>query len=661
MFKNRLFLVFSLLMIVSMLFTACQPQTQEIIKTVVVTEVVTEEGEEVVKEVVKEVVVTATPEPEAMEPKVMVVCMAQEPASLYSYEGSALVKTAVLEAVYDFGVDSRTFEYQPVGLVKLPSFDDGDAKKIEVPVAVGDTVVDVALDELVTIAPTSTVTLAQVEGDPIEYDFSTNPTDAKTVKLEVTYQMVEGITWEDGTPVTTADILFSYEVGKSPDTATSKYGYERTESLVAVDDRTWTWTTMPGYTSGTYFQDGVWGPLPSHLYGASGSRPLTPAEMLQDEEVLRDPLAFGPFKVEEWQAGNFIRLVKNETYYRASEGLPKLDELIYRFVPDTNQLIAQLASGECDLGTQDGAFEGSLPLIRQFEAQGLLVPQVVAGTVYEHIDFNTFPVDTYQGFAGSVKNDDGSPIFASVDIRKAINYCLDKQAIVDQTTNGAAVVQHVYVPSDHPLYAGDENLNIIPFDPAKGMEILAANGWTDSDGDGFLDKNGVKFSFVHSTRTNALRQKVTQVVQAQLKDNCMIETTIELYGSEFFADGPEGLVFGRQYDFGEFAWLTGVEPPCNLYWTAGIPQDGSWGGQNNTGWSNAEFDAACSTAQSTLDETQKAEQHALAQQIFMDNVPSIVLFARAKILVTRPEVVGVIMDPTVNSEMWNVENFDIQK
>lgn len=661
MFKNRLFLVFSLLMIVSMLFTACQPQTQEIIKTVVVTEVVTEAGEEVVKEVVKEVVVTATPEPEAVEPKVMVVCMAQEPSSLYSYSGSELVKTAVLEAVYDFGVDSRTFEYQPVGLVKLPSFDDGDAKKIEVPVAVGDTVVDVALDELVTIAPTSTVTLAQVEGDPITYDFSTNPTDAKTVKLEVTYQMVEGITWEDGTPVTTADIVFSYEVGASADTPTSKYGYERTESLVAVDDRTWTWTTMPGYTSGTYFADGVWTPLPSHLYGASGSRPLTPAEMLEDEEVLRDPLAFGPFKVEEWQAGNFIRLVKNETYYRASEGLPKLDELIYRFVPDTNQLIAQLASGECDLGTQDGAFEGSLPLIRQFESQGLLVPQVVAGTVFEHIDFNTFPVETYQGFAASVKNDDGTPIFANADIRKAINYCLDKQAIVDQTTNGAAVVQHVYVPSDHPLYAGDENLNIIPFDPAKGLEILAANGWTDSDGDGILDKNGVPFSFVHGTRTNALREKVTQVVQAQLKENCMIETKIELQGGEFFNDGPEGPVFGRQYDVGEFAWLTGVEPPCNLYWTAGIPADGNWGGQNNTGWSNPEFDAACSAAQSTLDETVKAEQHALAQQIFMDNVPSIVLFARAKILVTRPEVVGVIMDPTVNSELWNVENFDIQK
>jgi peptide/nickel transport system substrate-binding protein len=382
--------------------------------------------------------------------------------------------------------------------------------------------------------------------------------------------------------------------------------------------------------------------------------------MLQDETVNRDPLAFGPFKVDEWIAGDRISLSKNPTYYRASEGLPKLDKLIYRFVPDTNQLIAQLASGECDLGTQDAAFEGSLPLIRQFEAQGLLIPQVVAGTVYEHLDFNTLPVEGYTGFAASVKNADGSPIFANVEIRQAIAYCLDKQAIVDQTTNGAAVVQHVFIPADHPLYAGDENITILPFDPAKGMELLAKNGWTDSDGDGWLDDGkGNKFSFVHSTRTNALRQKVTQVVQAQLKENCMIETSIEFYGAEFFADGPDGPVFGRQYDLGEFAWLTGVEPPCNLYNTSSIPQDGNWGGQNNTGWSNAEFDAACGAANSALDEAVKAEQHAKAQKIFSDNLPSIILFARAKILVTRPEITGVVMDATANSELWNVENFDI--
>jgi peptide/nickel transport system substrate-binding protein len=385
--------------------------------------------------------------------------------------------------------------------------------------------------------------------------------------------------------------------------------------------------------------------------------------MLADEEVNRDPLAYGPFKLVEWVAGDHLTLEKNPTYWRASEGLPYLDQLIFRFIPDTNQLIAQLASGECDLGTQDAAFEGSLPLIRQFEAQGLLIPQVVAGTVFEHLDFNTLPVDSYTGASVSLKASDGTPLFQTKEFRQAIAYCIDRQAVVDSATNGAAVVQHTYTASDHPLYAGDENITIYDFNPDKGKEMLATLGWTDTDADGILDDGqGNKLAFVHSTRTNALRQKVTQIVQQQLKENCGIETTIELYGSEFFADGPDGLVFGRQFDLGEFAWLTGVEPPCDLYLTSSIPSaENGWGQSNDTGFSNADFDAACNVARQALDEETKAAQHAEAQKIFTEYLPSLPLFARAKILVTRPEILGVIMDPTANSEFWNVENFDFQQ
>jgi peptide/nickel transport system substrate-binding protein len=379
--------------------------------------------------------------------------------------------------------------------------------------------------------------------------------------------------------------------------------------------------------------------------------------------VNRHPLAYGPFKLVEWVAGDHITVEKNPTYWRASEGLPILDQLIYRFIPDTNQLIAQLASGECDMGTQDAAFEGSLPLIRQFEGQGLLVPQVVAGTVFEHLDFNTLPVESYKGAAATLKASDGSLLFQTKEFRQAITYCIDRQAVVDAATNGAAVAQHTYTASDHPLYAGDENITIYPFDAAKGKEMLAALGWSDTDADGILDDGqGNKLAFNHSTRTNALRQKVTQIVQEQLKTNCGVETTIELIGSEYFADGPEGLVFGRQFDMGEFAWLTGVEPPCTLYISSQLPSaELGWGNSNDVGFQNADFDAACNAATQALDETTKAAKHAEAQKIFTEFMPSLPLFARAKILVTRPEVVGVIMDPTANSEFWNVENFDIQK
>jgi peptide/nickel transport system substrate-binding protein len=648
MLRNRLYVLFGLLVIASMVLAACGGAA-------------TPAAEEPAAEQPAGEQPAATEEPAApAEPKVMVACLAQEPGTLYLYSESALVKTFVLEALYDNTFDARTYDYQPV-LYNLSKFDD-NAQKNTIEVGVGDTVYDPATDTAIALEVGTVISMNQAEGDPIEVTVEDGQ-KYPIVQIVTTHTLATGATWEDGTPVTTADVMFSYEVGAHPDTPSSKYFYEtQTQKVEVVDDSTYSYFFMPGYTSGTYFVDGMVTPLPKHVYGEGGSSPMTPAEMLADEAVNRDPLAFGPFKLVEWIAGDRITVEKNPTYWRASEGLPKIDTLIYRFIPDTNQLIAQLASGECDFGTQDAAFEGSLPLIRQFEAEGLMVPQVVAGTVFEHLDFNITPVDSYTGAAATLLASDGERLFAKKEFRQAIAYCLDRQAIVDFTTNGAAVIQNTYTASDHPLYAGDANVTIYDFNPDMGKEILAGLGWSDTDGDGILDNGSEKLTFVHSTRTNALREKVTQVVQSQLKDNCGIETKIELYGGEYFADGPEGITFGRQYDLGEFAWLTGVEPPCTLYISTQLPsEEYGWGAANNVGYLNPDFDAACNAAVQALDEATKLAKHAEAQALFTEDLPSIPLFARAKILVARTNVVGVVMDPTANSEFWNVENFDFEQ
>lgn len=651
MLRNRMFVLLSLLIAASLVLAACGGTAQPAAEQPAAEQPAA--GEQ-----------PAAQPAASAEPKVMVACLAQEPQTLYAMSESALVKSFVLDAIYDGytglgfgGYDARTYDYQGV-YYNLSTFDD-TAEKNVVQVGVGDKVYDPELDDAVVLEAGMTLSLNQAEGDPIEVTIEEGQT-YPTLQIITTHTLAEGMTWEDGTPVTTKDVMFSWEVGASEDTPTSKYAFTiATEKVEVVDDSTYKFYFMPGYTSGTYFVDGMIQPMPAHVYGEGGSNPMTPAEMLADEGVNRKPIAFGPFKFVEWVAGSSITLEKNPTYWRASEGLPKIDKLIYRFIPDTNQLIAQLASGECDFGTQDAAFEGSLPLIRQFEAEGLMVPQVVAGTVFEHLDFNITPVDSYRGASATLLASDGERLFAKKEFRQAIAYCLDRQDIVEKTTNGAAVVQNTYTASDHPFYAGDANVTLYEFNPDKGKEMLAALGWSDTDGDGILDNGKDKLAFVHSTRTNALREKVTQVVQAQLKENCGIETKIELYGGEYFADGPDGLVFGRQYDMGEFAWLTGVEPPCSLYISSQLPSaELGWGNSNNVGFLNAEFDAACNAALQALDDATKATKHGEAQAIFTEYLPSIPLFARAKILVTRPEVVGVIMDPTANSEFWNVENFD---
>jgi peptide/nickel transport system substrate-binding protein len=632
------------IVLVSLILTACQGQTVRVPVTVVVPQT-----QPVVQTQIVNVPVTVTPAPTPVNPKTMVVCMGQEPATLAWWK-TDLATAHVLEAVYDGGIDNRTYAYQTVWYTRLPSFSNGDAAQVEVTVKDGDPVFDAATSTVVSL--TKGTHLNQLDGSSLVYDGSGG---AKAVQLWAQWTLVDGMKWEDGTPVTADDEVFHYQVDTSSDIpSVDKSLIAYTAKFEAIDARTAKWTGIPGYTDGTYFLD-VWSPLPRHAYGK-----LQPAQMAQDETINRKPLAFGPFKVDEWVAGDHITLSKNPSYWRAGEGLPKLDKLIFRFVPDTNQLLALLASGRCDLGTQDSPFAGSLPLIKQFEAQKLMTPHVVAGTLFDHLDFNEKPRPGYTGFAAKVKNADGTPIFANPEIRQAIASCIDRQAVVNEAANGAALVQDVYVSSAHPLYGGDANVTKYPFDAAKGLALLAKNGWKDTNGDGILDNGkGQDFSFIYSTRNSTLRQKVTQIIQAQLKTNCMIDTKIQLYGSEFLQTGKDQIVYGANFDMAEFRWSTGAEPPCDLYISDNISRAANnWSGYNILGYSNPAYDAACRAAQDALDLTKKKEEYALAQKIFSADLPSLPLYAEAKIAITSPRVTGVIMDPTENTELWNVENFD---
>ena len=149
--------------------------------------------------------------------------------------------------------------------------------------------------------------------------------------------------WSDGTPVNATDSVYAFNLVIDPDTPTAKYTAERTASYEATGDLSTRWTGLPGFRDSTYFIN-FWYPKPEHLWSG-----FTAAELLEAEESTRLPVGDGPFKIEEWIAGDSIRLTRNENYYRASEGLPYLDSVTFKFIPDTNQLLAQVLSGQCDV------------------------------------------------------------------------------------------------------------------------------------------------------------------------------------------------------------------------------------------------------------------------------------------------------------------------
>jgi peptide/nickel transport system substrate-binding protein len=142
---------------------------------------------------------------------------------------------------------------------------------------------------------------------------------------------------------------------------------------------------------------------------------------------------------------------------------------------------------------------------------------------------------------------------------------------------------------------------------------------------------------------------------------CGIQVQVStLNPGQLYAPGPDGVLFGRNFDLAQFSWETGSQPPCSLYETSAIPTaKNNWIGGNLTGYSSAPFDAACLKARQARigsPEVTTAQQEAL--RLLVKDVPMIPLYFPIKLAISRVDFCGVEMDVTARSLLWSLESLD---
>ncbi len=661
-----------LLVILALILAACQssPATPEpVVETVVVTQEVGATPVETIQ------VLTPTPEPGG--PRTLVICMREDPRTLYAYGSQDYTAALILEAIADGGwraFDDNSFAYQPVILEKLPNLADGDASLQVVTVGEGDRVVD-ADGALVSLDPAADPPIMLVpagDGEPVPYLGG----DFEMEQLSVTFMLLPGLLWSDGEPLTAADSVYAFNLLADPDTPLGKITIERTASYEAIDDLTTVWTGLPGFLDPTYYIN-FFGPAPEHIWGKYSA-----TELLEAEESSRKPVGWGPYVIDEWLSGESITLHRNPNYFRAAEGLPRFDTLVFRFVGIfTDKALASLLSGECDVLDPSIPAIEQTPLLLDLQSSGRLKATFTTGTVWWHLDFGIQHIAYDDGYQLGVDRPD---FFSDVRVRQAFAMCLDRQAVIDRLLIGQSPVLDSYLPPQHPLYNPD--VRHYDFDVAAGSALLEEVGWLDEDGDPGTPRHaqgvtnvadGTPLEVVYGTSDANVRPRVAAILQESLA-RCGIKADVQVNPvSDWYTDGPEGELFGRKYDLGTFTLLTGVEPPCDLYLSTNVPgpagegwvsvQDGverrfgisGWGGSNNPGFVNEEYDAACSTALDALPGQPEYEAgHLEAQRIFAEQLPVVPLYLSPKTSATRPDFCGLIMDPSNNTAFWNIEEFD---
>jgi peptide/nickel transport system substrate-binding protein len=285
---------------------------------------------------------------------------------------------------------------------------------------------------------------------------------------------------------------------------------------------------------------------------------MTTDEIVNYEPYNRGPetIGTGPFKFAEWKTGEYIRVVRNDDYWRGAE-YPGIDEVVWAFIPDSNTRLNALLAGQYHYG--------------QIEPTQVAEVQDLPG-----YDINLISTNSVMHFDLSVNTPRGRLLFGDAAVRRAMFHAVDRGAIAEQLMQGTVIVADTPINPSSPYH----NAHVVryDFDPVRSRRMLDEAGWTRGR-DGIRTRDGERFSFQMVNRAgSADRIAIAQVIQAQLKD-VGIEVTFETLESAAWTQRWRG----GQWEGIVSAWFLPADPSITGLYSCGGPN-------NMTGLCDPELD-----------------------------------------------------------------------
>ena len=440
--------------------------------------------------------------------------------------------------------------------------------------------------------------------------------------LTVVYRLRPGVTWHDGTPFTSADVKFTWElIMNRRANVVSREGYERISAVETPDAN----TVIVRYRQ-------FYAPYLT-LFGT-----ILPKHRLEGEADLnkaafnRAPVGTGPFRMREWRIAEAIYLEANPAYFK---GRPNLDSLVYRFIPDVSIMLTQLKGGEVDIVSNIG-----LNQLEQVKAVGGVRAVVTPNMIWEHLDFNL-----------------DNALFQDMRVRQAIALGLDRQAIIANLLKGVASPA---VGDQSPLsWAFNPALKAPARDLGAARELLAQAGWKPGP-DGVMVREGRRLAFtLVTTAGNKTREAVAQAIAQQLKELGVSVAVRPVEVPAFFGD----VLKARRFEAALYAWVAGLDPDNSSLWhSKNIPGAGNgYQGQNYPGWKSREADALLEVGERTVDLEGRRQAYFRIQELIVAEAPVIPLYFRSNIDAVRDVVVNYRPNPTQAGNLWNAREWGLTK
>ncbi len=300
-------------------------------------------------------------------------------------------------------------------------------------------------------------------------------------QLTWTVKIQSGVVFSDGSPLTARDVAYTFNTAAKAGGGVDLSNLQQAE---AIDDSTVILRLK--HPDITFIQHLITlGIVPEKLHGPGYGR---------------KPIGSGPYKLIRWDEGQQMIVEANDRYYGSK---PSIKRLVFLFATEDAAIAAAMAGKVDVLGVSSNHAGQKIPgmtlhVVKSVDNRGLMFPMVP---------------DTGQKTPRGLAI--GNNVTSDIAIRKAVNYAINRQALVDGVLDGHGRPAFGAVddlPWDNPEIRFKDN------DPEKSKAILEEAGWRDTDSDGVREKDGKKaeFEILYNTK-DSLRQGLALAVSDMLR------------------------------------------------------------------------------------------------------------------------------------------------
>jgi peptide/nickel transport system substrate-binding protein len=462
-------------------------------------------------------------------------------------------------------------------------------------------------------------------------------------KLTYTFKIRRDVYFQDGHGLTGEDVLFSIKAIKCP---LVNAPFLRVYFNSVVDAYLSDAYTIHFVTKEPYFlnesQLGQIPILPRHYYDPSDLlKTVTVRDLIKDPSQLaepvkrfadnfnrnynRDPMGSGPFKFSDWKTGRTVELVRDQKYWgNGKTGIDQvyLDRIRYRIVNNADAALVTLKSGGLD-------------------AMSLTPVQHTRGSNSERFNREYRKLEYFAPSYSYIGWNNDHPIFGDKRVRQAMTYLTDRKQIAKTILFGQGEVVDGPIYFFRPEY--DKTLHNYPYDPQKALNLLHESGWTDSDGDGVLDKvidgKRIPFRFEFKVPSASTTGKSVILVLQDMLRRYGIGASIRELDWTIFLDE----VKNHKFDAVIMAWvMPASEPDEYQVWHSSQAANK---GSNHISYKNPRVDEILEEYRREFDPQKRVELYREFQHILNDEQPYTFLFVRKSVSAVQRRFHGVEVYP----------------